>query len=304
MEPPLLQWSVIYPLATPGVASAPGSALRSELLGLLICPESGAPLTGWDGQTPTGTLTCPLTGSEYPVRDGIACLLPPALQEALPAPDTDVSDTAQKRREMAARDAQVGAYDRMMGLKAFTSVELPLSQRFLWPEPDHLMLEGGCGTGRMTTAFARAVRGLVCVDFSLESLRVAQSKLPADLQDKVLFVQADLSQLPLVSTVFDRVGSFGVYEHIPSVETRARALSELSRVLKSRADGGRFALSAYRWGFPQSLTSEREGHHDGGIYFRRFTMPELVELASANFDVLGRTEALLYYHLIWGRRKN
>jgi hypothetical protein len=48
--------------------------------------------------------------------------------------------------------------------------------------------------------------------------------------------------------------------------------------------------------------SEREGHHDGGIYFRRFTMPELKELISAHIEVRGATESLLYYHLVWGRK--
>jgi ubiquinone/menaquinone biosynthesis C-methylase UbiE len=166
------------------------------------------------------------------------------------------------------------------------------------------MLEGGCGTGRMTTAFAARVRGLLCVDFSFESLRVARKKLPPDLRDKVLFVQADLSQLPLRPAAFDRVGSFGVYEHIPTPSARERALAEMARVVKPRTQGGRFALSAYRWGPPQSWMSEREGHHDGGIYFIRYTMAELKEQVASFFEVRQSTEALLYYHLLWGRKKD
>ena len=285
------------PAADPASAASP-SPLRRELLALLACPESGLPLNGWDGGR-DGTLTCEATGQTYPVLDGIPCLLPLALQARTPSTDAEL---AEKISEMKARDEQVEAYDAMVGLKLFTSVEVPMTLRCLAPEPHHLMLEGGCGTGRMTPAFAERVRALVCVDFSMESLRVARRKLPAALAAKTLFLQADLSQLPLRTDAFDRVGSFGVYEHIPTPESRDRALAEMSRVMKPRTEGSRFALSAYRWGPPQSWSSEREGHHPGGIYFRRFTMPELLGLVRPHIDVLGQTEALLYYHLVWGRK--
>jgi len=282
------------------VNPSPAPPLREELLSLLICPESGHPLTGWDGVSETGTLTCAATGQIYPVTGGIPCLLPLALQES-PEAQAD-AELAEKRSEMQARDDQVVAYDAMLGLRLFTSVEVPQTLQYLLPEPHHLMLEGGCGTGRMTPAFAAAVRGLVCVDFSMESLRVAKSKLAPELAAKTLFLQADLSQLPLRSNAFDRVGSFGGYEHIPTVESRDRAVAELVRVMTPRDAGSRFALSAYRWGPPQSWFSEREGHHPGGIYFRRFTMPELLDLLRPRVDIFGHTEALLYYHLVWGRK--
>ena len=275
--------------------------VRRELLEMLTCPESGLPLTGWDGVSQEGLLRCEDSEATYPVRDGIPVLLPLELQEGSAALEV-VSEVAEKKREMAARDAQVGAYDRMMGLKVFTSAELPLSLHYLRPESDNLMLEGGCGTGRMTPAFAAAARGLMALDFSMESLRVARDKLSPELQAKTLFIQADLSKLPLCTEVFDRVGSFGVYEHIPTPEARAKALSEMARVLKPRTAGGRFALSAYRWGPPQSWGSEREGHHDGGIYFYRFTKPELTAQVREHFEVRDFTETLLYYHLLWGRK--
>jgi hypothetical protein len=62
------------------------------------------------------------------------------------------------------------------------------------------------------------------------------------------------------------------------------------------------ALSAYRWGLPQSLFSEREGHHDGGIYFKRFTMAELLSHLKPHLEIGQATETLLYYHLVWGRK--
>ena len=272
---------------------------RQDLTQLLRCPETNQQLTGWNGIDEHGTVST-RDGRNYPVVDGIPNLLPDALRGDVILEDPTVRE---KRSEMAARDAQVVSYDKMMGLKLFTSVELPLTLSYLNVQSNHVMLEGGCGTGRMSEAFARSCAGLICVDFSRESLRVAKAKLPAELADRVIFVQADLSMLPLASDSFDRVGSFGVYEHIPTTETRAGALHHMARVCKAAAEGGRFAMSAYRWGLPQSLFSEREGHHGGGIYFIRLTQRELRADMEAKFNVGGFTESLLYYHLAWGIKK-
>lgn len=272
------------------------SSVRAELLSFLQCPETGEPLTGWDGVAETATLTAPGSGRTYPVREGIPCLLPPVLQ------DSAATEYAEKRSEMQARDAQVADYDNMLGLRLFTSAEVPITLQYLRLEPGHLLLEGGCGTGRMTPYFADLVRGLLCVDFSMESLRVAKQKLSPAQAAKTLFLQADLSQLPLRSNVFDRVGTFGVYEHIPTEEARDRAVADMLRVMTPRESGSRFALSAYRWGPPISWNSQKEGHHDGGIYFKRFTQRELLDLLKPRLSIGGSTEALLYYHLVWGRK--
>jgi SAM-dependent methyltransferase len=272
--------------------------IRDELLSLLICPETGEPLSGWDGDSASGTLRTP-SGRSYPVSDGIPNLLPDALRGT----SADDTESAEKLSEMKARDEQVASYDSMLGLKLFTSYEVPVTLGFLKPGPTDLMLEGGCGTGRMTPTFVDRTRGLLGVDFSRESLRVAQKKLSPEQRAKCLLIQADLSKLPLKSEAFDRVGSFGVYEHIPTIEARAGAIAHLGRACKQKSNGGRFALSAYRWGPPQSWLSEREGHHGGGIYFLRLTLGELKEHLSAQFEICGATERLLYYNLVWGQKK-
>jgi uncharacterized protein YbaR (Trm112 family) len=110
------------------------SPLQQELLSLLCCPEDHSDLTGWNGYDLQGALVS-ASGRAYPVRDGIPCLLPDALRNADVVLDTDKSEVAEKRREMKARDEQVVHYDAMLGLRWFTSGELPLSLRYLYPRP-------------------------------------------------------------------------------------------------------------------------------------------------------------------------
>lgn len=273
--------------------------LRRELLALLACPEDKGALTGWDGVLEDGALTCALCGRTYPVIDRLPRLLPDSLRAI--GPDA-AGEFGEKRREMAARDAQVGRYDRNLGLRLFSLPEIPLTLRYLSLEPDMLLLEGGCGTGRMTAAFAARVRGMVCVDFSAQSLQAARAKLSPEGAARVLFLQADLSRLPLAGDAFDRVGSFQVLEHIPTPDARRRAVAELARVVKPRTHGGRLALSAYRWGPPLSWGGAKEGHHDGGIYFYRATWDELSALIAPHLIIRQRTGALLYHYLLWGRK--
>ena len=300
------------------VTPSDAPSARDELLTLLACPDDGGALDGWDGLAEEAALTCATCGRSFPVCEGVPCLLPAGLA----APNNGegrgsdvVGDSGppifgsggghefgQKRREMAARDAQVADYDRMLGLRLFSLPEIPLTLRYLQIEPDSVMLEAGCGTGRMTPAFAERARALVCADLSFASLRAARAKLSPGLAARVLFVQADLSHLPLRSEVFDRVGSFQVLEHVPTPEARARAVAEMARTLKPRVLGGRLALSAYRWGPPLSLLSAKEGHHDGGIYFFRSTWDELDALLRPHIDIRQHTGSLLYHYLVWCRK--
>jgi ubiquinone/menaquinone biosynthesis C-methylase UbiE/uncharacterized protein YbaR (Trm112 family) len=279
------------------------SPLRRELLSLLRCPEDAGVLDGWDSHSDEGTLSCETCGRRYPVRSGVPCLLPDGLREAEAATGDDPIEIAEKQNEMAARDAQADHYDDLLGLKILTLRELPLSLRYVAPDSDSVMLEGGCGTGRMTAMLAENCRLLVALDFSAESIRAARGKLPKALRERVLFIQADLSRLPLRSAAFDRVGSFGVYQHIPTAHARESAMEEMARVVKSRRDGGRFAYSAYRWNRTVGLFAQREGHHPGGIYYRRYTSQEFREHAARRFRVTKHSESLLYYHILSGEKE-
>ncbi len=257
-----------------------------SLLPLLASPETGGPLTltvrQRGGEEVLDGILTDDSGHVYPIQDGIPRLLPRELLEA-------------QRSEIAARDAQVGDYDRMAFLNHFGRVEIPLTRRALAPRSADLLLEAGCGTGRMTRILAPSVREAVAMDFSFESLRVNQRKLRDADVTNVHLVQADLCRLPFVDCAFDRVVSSQVLEHIPGPDARTAAIAGLARVLQP---GGTLALSAYKHSLLTRCFGQKEGMHDGGIPFFRFTRAELRDALAPHFTVHSVTGALVYLYLV------
>ncbi|MCW3059400.1 MAG: hypothetical protein JWQ02_1221 [Capsulimonas sp.] len=259
--------------------------MHRSLLSFLMAPEGGGALTltvsKQDGdEVLEGTLT-DAAGRVYPIEDGIPRLLPTELLEA-------------QRSEIAARDAQVVDYDRMTFLNLFGKIEIPLTLKLLSPRPDDRLLEGGCGTGRMSQILGRGVKEMVAIDFSFESLRVNRKKLIDAGVTNVHLVQADLCHLPFASGAFTRAVSCQVLEHVPGEEARRGAVSELSRVLKPNAT---LVLSAYKHSLFTRLFGQKEGAHEGGIPFFRFTMREMKELLGTCFRVESITGILVYLYI-------
>lgn len=237
-----------------------------------------------------GELRCSC-GRSYPVEQGIARLLPEQLGAA-----TGSADDAErwKRSEMRARDEQAGAYDRMWHLALFGLAEVPLTLRYLQPRASDVVLEAGCGTGRMTTACASRCHRLVAVDFSMESLRLNAAKLHKNGVRNVTLLQADICRLPFRDGVFTRLVSCQVLEHVPTEQSRKAAVGEFARVLSA---GGKAAVSAYQYNLLMRLMRARSGAHAGGIFYHRFRRPELCALLSEGLRVERMTGALVYHYL-------
>lgn len=278
--------------------------MRTETLSLLRCPSGCAGAlqvaerTTEGEQIVAGRLRCLGCGQNYPIEEGIARLLPGSLTGNRGHVDADVPfdpvEAERKRSEMAARDAQVGHYDRMPGLKLFGKLEIPVTLAQMNLRPDDVLLEAGCGTGRMTPTFAARCRWLVAVDFSWESLRVCQRKVEAAGIRNVDLIQADVCALPFREAAFSKVVSCQVLEHIPTPVSRAQMVAELARVAQS---GGGIVLSAYQHSLLTRLFSRKEGAHTGGIYFYRFSRRELRRLLEPSLEVRGMTGALVYHYL-------
>jgi ubiquinone/menaquinone biosynthesis C-methylase UbiE/uncharacterized protein YbaR (Trm112 family) len=269
--------------------------MKRETLKILRCPEgcagelSPGSAQEENGRIITGHLDCSVCGNRYPIEEGIARLLPVVLQETKAA-----AELTHKQSEMAARDAQVEDYDKMRGLALFGKIEIPVTLSYLKLGSEDVLLEAGCGTGRMTPTFAARCRTLVAADFSFESLRVCRRKLLQAGITNVDWIQADVCALPLRGEQFSKVVSCQVLEHVPTPESRARMVAELARVSRSGSD---IVISAYKHSLYTKLFDKKEGMHTGGIYYYRFHRRELYTLLSNALTVQNMTGALVYHYL-------
>lgn len=276
--------------------------MNARLVNFLADPNDGGDLRlhifeGDADLVRTGVLINPQSGRWYPIKDAIPSLFADALREddaaflathgkALNAAlqqegcaeiqnETDSSgDEADLQRintERAARDEQAEDYDRMLAIKMLDIFERPVYRRVMAAVPNGLVLEAGGGTGRFTSLFAEAAGELISVDMSRDSLLRNRARHVGKTACTVHWIQADLTHLPLKDEIFSAIAHVGVYEHIPSRELRQQFLQHAKRVL---ATDGTLLLSAYRY---NGLTKyfEKEGEHDGGIPFFRFTEEEL-----------------------------
>lgn len=271
----------------------------------LADPHDASPLQlhtfeGRDDQTRDGVLLNPRSGRWYVIQDGIPTLFVDDLRpddaafaaryaSALRALGCDFkAPTASKsadftriESERMARDDQAEDYDNLLSMKALSWFEIPAYKRALKSDTGSVLLEAGCGTGRLTHIFAQIAPEVVGVDMSRESLVRNRVRHHARTYNPVHYVHADLTHLPLQDAAFGRCAHAGVYEHIPSRPLRLQFLCHARRVMKP---GGTLMLSAYRYG---GLTKrfEKEGEHPGGIPFFRFTPEELQGEVATAFQV-------------------
>lgn len=66
----------------------------------------------------------------------------------------------------------------------YNKVEIDSVVSLLACRKEDVILDAGCGTGRVSTRIAPKIRRLICVDFSVESLLILQNKLPDGLDRK------------------------------------------------------------------------------------------------------------------------
>jgi SAM-dependent methyltransferase/uncharacterized protein YbaR (Trm112 family) len=253
--------------------------MKLDLLNYLQCPVDGcedlrlreAKVEPRPGQTEIleGALSCPKCGRSFPVTEGIPCLLPDGATVQASGGDEDYG-----LKEKRLRDAEAPYYEDLF-TPFQNMVELPLFTRHLRVGPDDVVLDLGCGTGRLTRMLYRRAARVIALDFAWEALVALRRSLQAAGRAKVDLVQASATCLPLRPHSVDAVASAQVLTHIP--HDREAALAGMAVALKP---GGRFACTVHNCSrrvareFP---TGERLGE---SVYMKFFRPDELArELA-------------------------
>lgn len=233
-----------------------------ELLELIRCPNDGAPLqleTGSEPKVRFGTLRCGRCQGSYPIEEGILNLLP-----------DQVGIDPESAHEIRARNDDAENYHRYCS-EIGDGKEIPSTLALVGSLSGKRVVELGCGTGRYSVRLAREASAFIGVDFSIDSLRILARSLAAEGMNGL--VLADATRFRTQEECFDLVLSAQVLQHLPSRALRDDLYRNVAAQLRP---GGRFVCNAYHYhlswrlhGFP------REGHHESGIFFHRFTKGEL-----------------------------
>jgi SAM-dependent methyltransferase len=122
------------------------------------------------------------------------------------------------------------------GEEDYDKIVSPALERCRIPTTGRVMVELGCGAGRMTPNFARRYQGVLALDLSSEMLRRAREIHPQ--ANNILWLRvggADLASL--ASDSVDFVFSYLVLQHLPDEELVFSYIREMLRVLRP---GGAF----------------------------------------------------------------
>jgi ubiquinone/menaquinone biosynthesis C-methylase UbiE len=127
----------------------------------------------------------------------------------------------------------------------------PVLARYGIPVTGNVMVELGCGAGRMTHVFARHYQQVVAVDLSWEMLQRAREIHPT--RKNILWLRVSGGDLAcLASDSADFVFSYLVLQHLPNEDLAFSYVREMFRVLRP---GGGFLF-------------QFNGHHKATMNFR------------------------------------
>jgi SAM-dependent methyltransferase len=122
------------------------------------------------------------------------------------------------------------------GAKDYRQLVAPVLERCRIPAAGDVMIELGCGAGRMTPNFARRYKRVIAVDLSSEMLRLAR-KIHAAEQNILWLRIAGADLACLADGSADFIFSYLVLQHIPSQVLAMEYIYEMLRVLRP---GGAF----------------------------------------------------------------
>jgi SAM-dependent methyltransferase len=215
----------------------------------------------------TGFLECTTCGRRLPVEDGILNML----EGQLPV-------DGAAAREIAARDREALTFDRRSS-NIRNDMEVPSTLGGV-DFSGRDVVDLGCGTGRITSRVIDTAGSVLAIDFSRRSLEVFAEKLQDNAE--VGLVLGDVTTIPLTRGAFDVALSTQVIEHIPTREARSAFFEFVRKAI--RVDGV-FVCTVYHHDLRSRLGRiQREGTHESGIFYHRFTRREIKAEMKRHFD--------------------
>jgi SAM-dependent methyltransferase len=181
---------------------------------------------------------------------------------------------SSQQEEITARDEQAESYEQWYGQRGvlYNYVEKKVIIDALNLQKDDIVLDAGCGTGRLAREMAQRCKKVYGIDFSPKSIEWLNKKLQEQRINNIEMSVGDLTgNLPIKEEV-DKVISVQTIQHIPNENGRYLALKNLYNQLKV---GGVCVITLYNWGSFLDRGLVKEGRFANGIYYFRFTPTEV-----------------------------
>jgi len=142
-------------------------------------------------------------------------------------------------------------------------------------QKDDIVLDAGCGTGRLSIEIAKKCKKIYALDFSQKSIDILNKKInDQKIKNIETFVWDITKPLPLNEKI-DKVLSIQVIQHIPTESKRLETLKIFYDQLKIR---GECLFSVYNFNFQSGEKIMKEGEFSSGFYYLRFTPEEVDNL--------------------------
>lgn len=140
-------------------------------------------------------------------------------------------------------------------------IEIATVLRHLGANAGDVVLDAGCGVGRLTLPLAERVRSVIAVDITPGYVETLERYAADAGYTNITATCSDLSDLPVDAGTIDKAVAIEVLQHVPSQSLRADAVRRLHQCLRP---GGRIIVVGYRWG--GAIRDVKEGTHDDGRY--------------------------------------
>jgi ubiquinone/menaquinone biosynthesis C-methylase UbiE/uncharacterized protein YbaR (Trm112 family) len=180
----------------------------------------------------------------YPIVEGVICLLP---QESAGALHENVKGVKAFYEEFGWKKDEAGRYhDSALFIEQKTAAEeyyistMQRTARFLEPQGRYLLdVASGPVFQPENQALSATFEKRICVDITFRALLEARRNIG---DEKGIFIQGDITNLPLADGVCDNAMSVHTLYHVPQ-ELQQTAVTELARVCKP----GSNVVILYNW---------------------------------------------------------
>jgi ubiquinone/menaquinone biosynthesis C-methylase UbiE len=179
----------------------------------------------------------------------------------------DIDVLLTKKSEIKLRDHYSKIYDSQISDYQH-DIEINYITNKLNISKGEIILDIGCGTGRITSKLLEKGSIVVGIDFSSESIKICKSRCnDRELSTNLHLIRADACNLPFKNSSFDKCICSEIFEHIPSERERSKMINEANRVLRNQ---GTFLLTTFNYSVRKIIGRKRETPKDAALYIYRY----------------------------------